>query len=124
MSDFVVRYLTFTVQVTSELPEDMAGQLRLLSEWVPKFGDIFGGLFLGLGLLTSLGAAALYRWGWCGGCRGPRHAYVEPLGRASSKHLEAQASAKNSTKHSYSKSKSLFAERQTGGVNIKRCSIL
>ena len=115
------------MQVTSELPEDMAGQLRLLSEWVPKFGDIFGGLFLGLGLLTVLGAAALYRWGWCG-CGGPRHAYVEPLGRvaskASSKHLEAQARAKNSAKHSYTKSKSLFAERQNGGMDIKRCSIL
>ena len=41
------------LQVTSELPPDMASDLRLL-EWVPKFGTIFGSVFVGLGALTII----------------------------------------------------------------------
>ena len=41
------------LKVKSELPNDMASQLRLL-EWVPMFGYIFGGVFLGLGLILAV----------------------------------------------------------------------
>jgi len=41
-------------EVTTELPEDMAGQLRFLDKWVPKFGNIFGFSFVGIGCVVSL----------------------------------------------------------------------
>jgi len=43
-------------ETTTELPDDLASQLRLL-EWVPALGNIMGGVFAGLGLLTL---AAVY----------------------------------------------------------------
>ena len=41
-------------EVTTELPDDMAGQLRFLDNWVPKFGNIFGFGFIGIGCAVSL----------------------------------------------------------------------
>merc|ERR1711970_88320 len=41
-------------EVTTELPDDMAGQLRFLDNWVPKFGNIFGFGFIGIGGAVSL----------------------------------------------------------------------
>merc|ERR1712215_50889 len=46
-------YPTIWFEVTSELPDDMAAQLRLL-QWVPKFGDIFGYSFIGIGLTVGI----------------------------------------------------------------------
>ena len=40
-------------ETTTEMPEDMAKQLRLL-EWVPSLGYIMGGVFTSLGLLTII----------------------------------------------------------------------
>jgi len=47
-------------ETTTELPEDLASQLRLL-EWVPVLGKIMGGIFTGLGGVTLL-AIAVSRW--------------------------------------------------------------
>ena len=43
----------FTLVVHILFIYDMASQLRLL-EWVPMFGNIFGGIFLGLGLILAV----------------------------------------------------------------------
>jgi len=40
-------------ETTTEMPEDMARQLRLL-EWVPSLGYIMGGVFTSLGLITVI----------------------------------------------------------------------
>ena len=48
-------------EVKSELPEDMRSQLKML-EWVPHLGHIFGGVFLGLGIIFVTGAIVLNRW--------------------------------------------------------------
>ena len=47
-------------EVTTELPDDMAGQLRFLDNWVPKFGDIFGFGFIGIGCTVSLGGLLVW----------------------------------------------------------------
>ena len=48
-------------EVKSELPDDMRSQLKML-EWVPDLGHIFGGIFLGLGIILFLGGVVLNRW--------------------------------------------------------------
>ena len=54
MALFTLNILILMIsKVKSELPNDMASQLRLL-EWVPMFGNIFGGIFLGLGLILAV----------------------------------------------------------------------
>ena len=40
-------------EVLTDLPHDMVMQLRLL-EWVPRFGDIFGYTFIGIGAIMGL----------------------------------------------------------------------
>jgi len=48
-------------EVLTELPHDMVVQLRLL-EWVPKFGDIFGGITIGVGaILAAVGGIWMFR---------------------------------------------------------------
>jgi len=48
-------------EVLTELPHDMVMQLRLL-EWVPRFGDIFGYFFIGLGAIMALvGAIFIFK---------------------------------------------------------------
>ena len=49
-------------EVKSELPDDLVSQLKML-EWVPELGHIFGGVFLGLGIILVLGGVILNRWG-------------------------------------------------------------
>ena len=39
----------------------MRSQLKML-EWVPDLGHIFGGIFLGLGIILFLGGVVLNRW--------------------------------------------------------------
>jgi len=46
-------------EVTTELPADMAGQLRML-EWVPRLGNIFGFSFIGIGSVLGLGGVLLF----------------------------------------------------------------
>ena len=46
-------------EVTTELPADMAGQLRML-EWVPLFGNIFGYSFIGIGAGLGLGGVIVF----------------------------------------------------------------
>ena len=48
-------------EVLTELPHDMVMQLRLL-EWVPRFGDIFGGTFIGIGaVMAFVGAIFIFK---------------------------------------------------------------
>jgi CD36 family len=47
-------------ETTTELPEDMAAQLRLLSI-VPKFGIIFGSVGLGIGALLLATGFFMFR---------------------------------------------------------------
>jgi len=54
-----VFYPAVWFEVISELPDDMANQLRML-EWVPRLGDIIGGICIGLGALTVILTGAVW----------------------------------------------------------------
>lgn len=51
-------------EVTTELPGDLAAQLRFL-QWVPRLGDIIGYTSIAIGILTAVLGAILIRGPSC-----------------------------------------------------------